>query len=93
MPHFSESGNDTYICQRCARVFDSVEQPSQWRPDITGNSSAGNVCPACVRSVTGTFVVGRAACARVLSENRALSLHEVESRSPSDYPSQRRFDR
>jgi hypothetical protein len=49
MPTFSKNGNDEYICQKCARIFDSVEQPSQWRPDITGHTSAGNVCPSCVQ--------------------------------------------
>lgn len=48
MPHFSDEGNDTYICQKCARIFDSVKYPSEWRPDITGKESAGNVCPSCV---------------------------------------------
>lgn len=47
MPHFSPKGNDTYICQRCARVFDSIESPSYWRTEITGCESAGNVCEAC----------------------------------------------
>lgn len=48
MPTFSRNGNDEYICQKCARVFDSVEQPSQWRPDITGHNGAGTCCPTCV---------------------------------------------
>lgn len=50
MPHFSSCcpGADTYICQKCAKIFCSKCQPSQWRPDITGHKSAGNVCPKCL---------------------------------------------
>ena len=49
MPHFCETcGGDTYICQKCAKVFCNKEHPSTWRPDITGHSGAGNVCPACL---------------------------------------------
>jgi hypothetical protein len=51
-PHFSQSGNDTYICQVCATIFDSVECPPVWRPDLTGNRSAGNICPACLKDKT-----------------------------------------
>lgn len=51
MPHFSSCcpGADTYICQKCAKIFCSKCQPSQWRPDITGHKSAGNVCPNCLK--------------------------------------------
>lgn len=48
MPHFSESGNDTYLCQVCGRERDGVQYPSQWRPDLTGHKSAGNICPPCL---------------------------------------------
>lgn len=48
MPHFDTNGADTYICQKCARIFNSVKYPPTWRPDITGHKSAGNVCPACL---------------------------------------------
>ncbi len=50
MPHFSSCcpGADTYICQKCGKIFCSKCQPSQWRPDITGHKSAGNVCPKCL---------------------------------------------
>ena len=50
MPHFcSKCGADTYLCQVCHRAMCSREYPSIWRPDITGHSSAGNVCPSCVK--------------------------------------------
>jgi DNA-directed RNA polymerase subunit RPC12/RpoP len=42
MPHFSPDGNDTYICQKCARIYDSVHHPSTW---VKGK---GNVCPTCI---------------------------------------------
>lgn len=49
MPHFcSKCGADEYICQKCGKIFCSQEHPSQWRPDITGHESAGNVCPWCL---------------------------------------------
>ena len=43
----SEDGNDMYICQVCGRDLDSVKHPPQWRPDLTGNEHAGNICPSC----------------------------------------------
>ncbi len=48
MPFFSDSGADTWLCQKCYEVFASDEVMSEWRPDITGNDSAANVCPDCV---------------------------------------------
>ncbi len=51
MPHFSSCcpRADEYICQKCAKIFCSKCQPSQWRPDITRHKSAGNVCPSCIK--------------------------------------------
>lgn len=47
MPHFDENGEGTWICQVCGIIYpDSI--PSEWRPDITGHESAGNVCPTCL---------------------------------------------
>ena len=43
-------GVDTYICQKCAKIFCSKCNPSVWRPDITGHKSAGNVCPGCLKT-------------------------------------------
>jgi rubrerythrin len=48
MPHFDEYGGDTWICQVCGKIKNSLV-PSVWRPDITGHKSAGNVCPDCLR--------------------------------------------
>jgi len=48
MPHFCKCGADTYICQKCGKVFCSKDYPPEWRADITENKSAGNVCPECV---------------------------------------------
>lgn len=45
MPHFDENGNDTVICQLCASIVSKAE----WRSDLTGNKSAGNVCLPCIK--------------------------------------------
>jgi len=52
MPHFSSCcpGADTYICQKCGKIFCSKCQSSQWRPDITGHESVGNICPNCLKN-------------------------------------------
>ena len=52
MPTFSKCcpGADEYLCQVCGRVKCSGCQPSTWRTDITGNKSAGNVCPDCLKA-------------------------------------------
>jgi rubrerythrin len=47
MPHFDENGYETWICQVCKRVYNTTVHP-EWRPDITGHPSAGNVCPSCI---------------------------------------------
>lgn len=51
MPRFSEAGNGMYICQICGRDLDSVLHPPEWRPDLTGRTSAGNVCPTCILNI------------------------------------------
>lgn len=43
MPHFDEFGRDTVLCQKCHEVVTEAN----WRPDITGSESAGNVCADC----------------------------------------------
>jgi hypothetical protein len=48
-PEFCNCGADMYICQVCHKDSCSKDSPSEWRPDITGNESAGNVCPECVK--------------------------------------------
>lgn len=48
MPHFSKSGHDEVICQKCTRIVDTGKESVDWRPDITGSQSAGNVCGFCV---------------------------------------------
>lgn len=49
MPYFcGECGADTYICQVCRRILCSEENPSKWKPDLTGYKSAGNICPRCL---------------------------------------------
>lgn len=48
MPHFSKSGHDMVLCQVCGRDIDTGKDQPEWRVDITGNKSAGNVCPSCV---------------------------------------------
>lgn len=49
MSKFSETGHDVVICQRCSRLVDTGAEKVSWRPDITGNESAGNVCEVCER--------------------------------------------
>ena len=49
MPHFSKCcGADDYICQVCGRIKCSKCNTPEWRPDITGHKSAGNVCLECL---------------------------------------------
>ena len=55
MPHFDKNGNDTVLCQLCGRVVNSAT----WRPDLTGNKSAGNVCSLCVANPVGGRAVRR----------------------------------
>lgn len=47
MPHFDSDGYGTWICQVCGKVY-SDRVRSEWRPDVTGHKSAGNVCPTCL---------------------------------------------
>jgi hypothetical protein len=46
--HFSESGHDEVICQLCSRMVDTGKEKIEWRPDLTGHESAGNVCEKCL---------------------------------------------
>ncbi len=48
MPHFSPTGHDLVLCQKCGRDIDCGKDEPHWRPDITGNASAGNICPECL---------------------------------------------
>ncbi len=52
MPHFSSCcpGVDEYICQVCGKIKCSGCQPPEWRSDITGHKSAGNVCKPCLET-------------------------------------------
>ena len=53
MPTFSNCcGRDEYVCQKCTRILCSKCHPPEWRPDITGHQSAGNVCPECLKKAT-----------------------------------------
>ncbi len=38
-----------YICQVCGKIKCCKCDPPEWRPDITGHKSAGNVCPKCLK--------------------------------------------
>lgn len=51
MPHFSSCcpGADEYVCQVCGKICCSKCEPPEWRTDITKNTSAGNVCPVCLK--------------------------------------------
>lgn len=51
MPHFDEFGGDEWVCQAPGHRGNRIQNSrvkSEWRPDITGNQSAGNCCPTCV---------------------------------------------
>ncbi len=48
MPHWNERGEETVVCQKGSHTVPASQV--EWRPDITGNQSAGNVCKACIRS-------------------------------------------
>lgn len=48
MPLFSDEGHDCVICQTCSRLVDTGVEAITWRPDLTGNESAGNVCESCI---------------------------------------------
>lgn len=52
MPHFSPSGHDMVLCQKCGRDVDTGKEKVEWRPDITGKPSAGNVCEECLLAHT-----------------------------------------
>lgn len=47
MPHFDEYGGDEWICQTCARVFNSRVE-SIWVKEATASLRRGNACPSCV---------------------------------------------
>lgn len=47
MPHFTEEGNESILCQSCLKQIDCGREKSFWRPDITGNESAATVCEQC----------------------------------------------
>jgi len=53
MPHFCpECHNDTFLCQKCGKVYCSNEKCKygtkyHWSPEITGNEGAGAVCERC----------------------------------------------
>lgn len=57
MPHFDEYGGDEWICQICGRVHDSTVK-SVWNSKATGNVTAGNVCPRCMRAFDETGLTG-----------------------------------
>lgn len=48
MPSFSKSGHDEVKCQVCGRLVDTGIEKVEWRPDLTGNKRAGNVCRNCL---------------------------------------------
>lgn len=52
MPTFSSCCHtEEYICQVCGGILCSTCKPPEWRTDITGKSSFGNVCPQCKKVV------------------------------------------
>lgn len=77
MPHFDQYGNETWICQICGRIKPSSEI-SDWRPEVTENRSAGNVCLPCLETHQASRLTGQALRARVQldRERGPLSLTE-----------------
>jgi hypothetical protein len=59
MPHFSNCcpNADTWICQVCAKIYCGGCVRSEWRPDITGHESAGNVCLTCLGKAVQPSIV------------------------------------
>jgi hypothetical protein len=49
MPYFDEFGGDEWICQLCARIYNSRVQ-STWMKPVPGKQVDGNVCPSCVKT-------------------------------------------
>lgn len=68
--------NDDYICQICAVI---KTDHSEWRPDVTGNKSAGNVCESCMKVHNETKLVGEELRARV-GFGRRSSVRQFERR-------------
>lgn len=57
MPHFCKCGADEYICQECATIHCSKEEPSKW-VHIPRTGREGNMCPTCFdeyESFHGTY--------------------------------------
>lgn len=79
MPHFcskcSAKGitSDEYICQVCGSIKCSVEEPSEWRPDLTGKESAGNICPVCLRTKEIALRVASNNARKVYFVNEAIT--------------------
>lgn len=71
MPTFSRDGNDEYICQQCAGIFDSVHYPSRWLPvPRRENGSSGNLCPRCAADSQAAASCSTAAIERDLERER-----------------------
>jgi hypothetical protein len=51
MPHWDNDGDETVICQKCAKIVKGSQVT--WRPDITGHKGAGNVCDTCLARHAG----------------------------------------
>ena len=61
---------DDYLCQVCLKV---KTEKSEWRPDLTGSHSAGNVCMTCIKAGKSNVVKG--SLPRVV-QREALSLRD-----------------
>lgn len=87
MPTFSAKGNDEYICQICTDILDSVDYPPEWRPDITGSTCAGNVCPTCVEEYHHSNPDARRPTPEELEAMRDAhwSGHNVKSKNKSGF--------
>jgi hypothetical protein len=63
--------HDGWICQICATIKPDTERP-EWRPEITGHKSAGNVCEELRH-----YVTRRNQLVKLLPEpDQPMSLHE-----------------
>jgi hypothetical protein len=65
--------HDGWICQICATIKPDTERP-EWRPEITGHKSAGNVCALCRSLHRGTKLVGEELRHYVTRRNQLVKL-------------------
>lgn len=71
MPRFSHTGHDMCLCQICGRDVDTGAEQVEWKPEVTGSESAGNVCSKCLFLHARTKLTGEVLRAAAARDNRA----------------------